>query len=69
MSATQDFKVIAKSRSALRVSKHGISMDKGGAILHEETFQFPHTPYYLACEIIQDQFPNCEVLVKTIQSK
>lgn len=60
---TKKYQVVAVSQPELRISRHGINETKGGEELSRQNFQFPDTPYYLACEMVQDEFPKARVSV------
>lgn len=39
------------------------SCSRGGTIITEEPFRFPHTPYYMAEEIMRERYPGNEYLI------
>lgn len=58
------YTVKAIERDSIRVSRHGISCNKGGRVLSIQTWQYPDTPYYLSTEIMQHEFPSAQIVIK-----
>lgn len=58
-----EYIVKAREKEAIRISRHGIAKRAGGRILGQEVFQFPDTPYYMACEMMRDQYPGAEIIL------
>lgn len=60
------FEVRAVEPEQLQVSRRGISFRQGGRVVATEVFEFPHTPYYLAEEIVRDEHPGCKIVLKAL---
>jgi hypothetical protein len=60
MKGTYTVKAIERDR--FRVSKHGIAKDKGGRMVGVSAWD-TSTPYYLADEIMREEYPGCDIIV------
>jgi hypothetical protein len=56
------FKVIAIELPRIRVSNHGVHLERGGEVVAVEEFD-DQVPYYMACEIVEEAYPGCHASV------
>lgn len=58
-----DYRIAAKTKPEMRISRHGIGKTMGDAVVATEVFRFPHTPYHDAFRSMEREYPGCELTI------